>query len=86
MTQTATWWVYILECGDQTLYTGISNHLEERLALHQAGKGAKYTRSHLPVRLVYQEQQSDRSSALQREAQIKQLTRDQKLALIGQSI
>ena len=74
--------VYMLQCIDGTLYTGWTNHLEKRLAARNAGRGAKYTRSRRPVHLVYQEAQPDRSAALRREAEIKRLTRLQKLALI----
>ena len=75
--------VYILRCGDGTLYTGITNDLPRRLAAHGSGRGAKYTRSRLPVELVYQEAVPDRSAALQREAAIKRLDRRRKLALIA---
>lgn len=74
--------VYILRCGDGTLYTGCTNDLARRLAAHSAGRGAKYTRARLPVALVYQEPAADRSQALRREATIKALPRAQKLALI----
>ena len=74
--------VYILRCGDGTLYTGCTNDLTRRLAAHSAGRGAKYTRARLPVALVYQEPAADRSQALRREAAIKALPRAQKLALI----
>ena len=63
--------VYILRCGDGTLYTGCTNDLPRRLQAHQSGRGAKYTRSRLPVELVYQEAVPDRSAALRREAAIK---------------
>jgi len=76
------YFVYMLRCGDGSLYTGSTNHVPHRLAMHQSGKGAKYTRSHLPVELVYQEELPDRSSALRREAEIKQWPRRQKLLLI----
>ena len=76
------WWVYILRCGDGTLYTGCTNDLRRRLAVHNAGKGAKYTRSRLPVSLVYWESLPDKSSALRRESAIKRLSRAQKLSLI----
>ena len=59
--------VYILRCGDGTLYTGCTNDLPRRLQAHQSGRGAKYTRSRLPVELVYQEAVPDRSAALRRE-------------------
>ena len=74
--------VYILRCGDGTLYTGCTNDLPRRLQAHQSGRGAKYTRSRLPVELVYQEAVPDRSAAL-REAAIKRLDRRRKLALIA---
>ena len=75
--------VYILRCGDGTLYTGCTNDLPRRLQAHQSGRGAKYTRSRLPVELVYQEAVPDRSAALRREAAIKRLDRRRKLALIA---
>ena len=77
------WYVYILRCGDGSLYTGYTNNLPRRLALHQSGRGAKYTRSHPPVALVYQEELPDQSAALRREAAVKHMTRPQKLALIA---
>ena len=75
--------VYILRCGDGTLYTGCTNDLPRRLRAHQAGRGAKYTRSRLPVELVYREAAADRSAALRREAAIKRMDRRAKLALIA---
>ena len=75
--------VYILRCGDGTLYTGCTNDLTRRLKAHQSGKGAKYTRARLPVELVYQEPAPDKSQALRREAAIKRLSRAEKLALTG---
>ena len=75
--------VYILRCGDGTLYTGCTNDLPRRLRAHQSGRGAKYSRSRLPVELVYQEAVPDRSGALRREAAIKRLDRRRKLALIA---
>ena len=75
-------YVYILLCGDGTLYTGHTNDLSRRLAVHNAGKGAKYTRSRLPVSLKYWEELPNKSSALRRERAIKSLTRREKLALI----
>lgn len=75
--------IYILRCGDGTLYTGCTNDLPRRLQAHQSGRGAKYTRSRLPVELVYQEAVPDRSAALRREAAIKRLDRRRKLALIA---
>ena len=79
-------YVYILRCGDGSLYTGWTNHLEERVAAHQAGRGAKYTRGRGPVELVYWESFSNKSSALRREYAIKQLPRRQKLTLIQSSV
>ena len=77
--------VYILRCGDGTLYTGCTNDLPRRLQAHQSGRGAKYTRSRLPVTLQYQEPQPDKSAALKQEAAIKKLTRAQKAALIAEA-
>ena len=79
----ARWHLYILRCGDKTLYTGIAVDIRRRLAEHRAGRGSKYVRSRLPVRLVYQEKLGSRSSALKREAQIKRLTRRTKLAMLA---
>ena len=76
------WYLYILQCGDGTLYTGIATDVERRLEEHRAGKGAKYTRSRRPVEVVYREEVEDRSAALRREAAIKRLERREKLALI----
>lgn len=76
------YFVYILRCGDGSLYTGFTTDVERRLAIHQSGKGAKYTRSRPPVALAYREELPDRSAALRREWEIKQLTRSEKLALI----
>ena len=78
-----TWWVYILRCADGTLYTGATNDLDRRLAAHNAGRGAKYTRARRPVALVYREEAADRRAALQREAALKKLTRAAKLRLIA---
>jgi putative endonuclease len=75
--------VYILECDDKTLYTGITNNIEKRLEAHQSGIASRYTRSRLPVRLVYEETCPSRSSALKREVIIKDMTRSDKLDLIG---
>ena len=76
------YYVYLLRCGDGTLYAGFTNDLARRLAAHNAGKGAKYTRGRRPVELVYWESFSNKSSALKREYAIKQCTRKEKLALI----
>lgn len=74
--------VYMLLCADGSFYTGWSNHLARRLADHNAGKGAKYTKTRRPVRLVYQEKMISRSAALKREYQIKQLSHAEKVALV----
>jgi len=76
-----SWTVYLLKCADGTLYCGCTNDLPKRLAAHNRGQGAKYTRSRRPVALAWQEEQPDRSAALRREAQVKKLSRAQKLAL-----
>lgn len=74
--------VYMLRCGDGTLYTGWTNDVQKRLKAHNAGRGGKYTRSRLPVELVYQEYFETKSQALKREIAIKRLRRKKKLALI----
>lgn len=76
-------YTYILSCADGTLYTGWTNDLDRRLAAHNAGKGGKYTRSRLPVTLVYHEEFETKEEAMSREFKIKQLTRAEKLKLIG---
>lgn len=76
------WYLYILRCGDDTLYTGITNDVEKRLEAHRAGKGAKYTRGRSPLELAYREHCGSHSDALKREAAVKKLTRQQKEALI----
>lgn len=78
-----TWSCYILRCADDTLYCGITNDLAKRLAAHNAGTAAKYTRTRMPVELVFVEGCADRSAALKRELQIKGLKRPDKLALIA---
>lgn len=75
-------YAYIVECSDGTLYTGYTNDLKRRVSVHNSGKGAKYTRSRLPVRLVYFEEYDSKEQAQSREYQIKRLTRKQKIALI----
>ena len=78
-----SWFVYLARCSDGTLYAGITNDLAARLKAHNRGKGAAYTRSRLPVALVYSEAAGDRSAALKREAIIKRLSRGGKLRLIN---
>ena len=75
--------LYILECCDSSLYTGITNNLSSRLSKHNEGKGSKYVRSRLPFKLVYLESFEDKSSAMKREYIIKKMKRDEKLKLIG---
>ena len=78
-----TWYVYILQCSDDTLYTGITNDLDKRVDQHNYGTtAAKYTRARRPVQLVYFEQLADKRLAAKREYEIKQLTRAEKLVLI----
>ena len=76
------WYVYILRCGDGSLYTGITDDVDRRLAAHRAGKGAKYTRGRGPLELVHREEYPDKGSALKREYAIKQLRREEKEQLI----
>lgn len=75
------WFVYILRCGDGTLYTGVTNDMSRRLGEHNAGTGARYTRSRLPVKLLYEERHRNRSSATRREAEIKKMERCEKISL-----
>ena len=75
------WYVYIVRCADRTLYTGVARDLRARLAAHNEGRGAKYTRTRLPVKLIYKETAADRGAALRREYAIKCLSRDEKRAL-----
>lgn len=72
----------MVQCSDGTLYTGWTNDLKKRLEKHNAGKGARYTRGRLPVKLVYYEVFATKSEAMKREAQIKKLSRKQKLSFI----
>ena len=77
------WVVYILRCADDTLYTGITNDVDRRMAEHEAGQGARYTRGRGPFQLVYNEICKDRGSASRREIEIKSLSRDEKLGLVS---
>ena len=77
-----TFYIYIVECSDHSFYTGWTNNLEKRIAAHNAGKGAKYTKYRLPVTLIYFETYPNKQDAMRREYAIKQLTRHQKLKLI----
>ena len=76
------WYLYILRCKDNTLYTGITTDVEKRLEAHRSGKGAKYTRGRGPLELVYRESCENHSEALKREAQIKRLSRQEKELLV----
>ena len=78
-----SWVVYILECGDNSLYTGITTDLSARFAAHRAGTGAKYTRGRGPLNLVFQEPAPDRSAATRRESEIKALDVTAKRRLIN---
>jgi putative endonuclease len=84
-TAAITHFVYIAECADGSLYTGYTNDVAKRMAAHNAGKGAKYTRQRRPVKPVHAEGYATREEALRREAQIKRLRRDEKLRLIAES-
>lgn len=76
------WYLYILRCGDGSLYTGIAVDVEKRFAAHQTGKGAKYTRGRGPLQIVYRERCEDHSQALKRELAVKALPREEKEKLI----
>ena len=78
------WYVYILRCVDDTLYTGITNNIDRRLKAHNAGTASKYTRSRRPVTMIYQEEAETKGDALRRELAIKTMTRSQKQSLIEQ--
>lgn len=77
-----TWKLYILRCRDGSLYTGITTDVQKRLAAHNAGKGAKYTRGRGPLELVYEDECGDHSAALKRELEIKAMPREEKMKLI----
>ena len=80
------WWVYILECSDGSLYTGITTELERRVEEHNSSpKGARYTKSRRPVHLVYAKVCPNRSDALKEEIRIKRMARQEKLELIASS-
>lgn len=79
-----TWFLYILQCRDGSYYTGITKDLSRRLQTHNEGKGARYTRARLPVKLIYYESCPNQSRALIRESEIKSLPRKEKIRLAGQ--
>jgi putative endonuclease len=76
-------WVYVLECGDGSYYTGWTNNLVKRVRSHQSGKGGKYTRSRLPVRLIKKWRAKDRSEAMKKESLFKSLSRREKGKKLG---
>lgn len=76
------WFTYILLCRDGSLYTGCTNNLQKRFSEHKNGKGGRYTRSHKPIKLVYQEQFNTQSEALKREIQIKSWSREKKIKIL----
>ena len=76
------WFVYMLRCGDGSLYTGIAVDVQARLQMHRSGKGAKYTRGRGPLELVYEEPCPDKSTALKRELAIKALPREEKIKML----
>jgi putative endonuclease len=76
------WCVYLLRCGDGSLYAGITNDLDKRLAAHKAGRGARYTKGRGPLRVVFCEAAADKSAALKREHALKRMPRREKLALV----
>lgn len=78
-------WVYILRCGDGTLYTGVAKDLAARLKQHEAGRASRYTRAHLPVAIAWSLECATWGDALREEHRIKQLTRAEKEALIGRT-
>ena len=78
------WYIYIIECRDKTIYTGVTNNLSRRINDHNKGNGCRYTRFRWPVKLIHSEELSTQSEAQKREARIKSLTREKKLKLCGQ--
>ncbi len=80
------WYVYILLCSDNSLYTGSTNDLDKRFLAHKNGKGSKYTRSHKPLKIVHTEEFATKSEALKREIEIKSWTRTKKIKLLGLNV
>lgn len=80
-TTSSAWFVYLLECHDNSIYTGITTDVAARFACHMSGRGGRYTRSHPPKRIIYVGEYPTRSAALKAEYQIKQLSSDEKRAL-----
>lgn len=81
-TTNKAWFLYLVRCADGTLYTGTTNNVPRRCKQHNAGTASRYTRSHLPVELIYQESHASRSVALKRELAIKAMSRQEKESLI----
>ena len=77
------WYVYILLCGDNSFYTGITNNLKKRFSDHKSGRGGRYTRSHKPIKIIHQEQFLTKSAALKREIEIKSWKRERKIGLLN---
>jgi putative endonuclease len=82
MLRAVRWCVYVIRCGDGTLYAGITNDLEQRIAAHRCGRGARYTRGRGPLTLLHHEPARTRSAALKREYQLKRMRREAKLAFL----
>ncbi len=82
---TSVWFVYMVRCSDRTLYTGVTTDADRRIADHNRGRGAKYTRNRLPVELVFLEPAGDRGAALRREHEIKRMRASEKQTLIEKS-
>ena len=74
------WYLYILKCADQSLYTGITNNLEKRMEAHRNGTGSKYVRAHLPFSIIYTEEHENKSEAAKREFEIKSWTKHDKIS------
>ena len=81
----SSWYLYIMRCGDGSLYTGITTDVEKRLEVHRSGKGAKYTRGRGPLALIYRERCGSHSDALKRERQIKAMSREEKLRMVEEN-
>ncbi|MFW6040654.1 MAG: GIY-YIG nuclease family protein [Thermoplasmatota archaeon] len=79
------WYLYILRCSDDSLYTGITTDIQRRLKEHREGEGSKYVRSRLPCRIVYKEKLDGRSDALKRESDIKSLSKKEKERLVSKN-
>ena len=76
------WFVYLLLCSDKSFYTGVSNNPQKRFLDHKNGKGGRYTRSHKPIKMIFQEPHSSKEQALRRERQIKGWSRSKKIKIL----